>query len=82
MDQQFDMLMRALRKIAHLGDNRVAELEIYNFFRPLSEANKKSFQERLRAEAVAEEAKAPSAIAKLFWKGAAELAQSPSKPRI
>jgi hypothetical protein len=81
MDQQFDMLMIALRKIAHQGDNRV-EVEIFDCIQRLPEAKKKSFQERLCTEAVAEEVKAPSDIEKLFWKGVAQFALSPSKPKI
>ncbi|MGB6663033.1 MAG: hypothetical protein WBE14_16770 [Xanthobacteraceae bacterium] len=84
MDQQFNGLMVALRSIVRLDDHKsveAAKLQIWRCIQPLVEADKKPFLERLRTEAIAEENKAPSDLAKLFWRDVAEYALSPTKPK-
>ena len=69
----------ALRKLALDDDKNVAaaRVQIWNYFQPLITS-----QERLRTEAIAEKDKAPSDLAKLFWRDVAEYALSPTKPQI
>ncbi len=79
MDQRFAKLMEALRKLALLEDDKsveTAKLQIWNYFQPLISL------ETLRAQAIAEENKAPSDLGKLFWRDVAAYCLYPTKPKI